>query len=123
MVPPVNTTAMEVMNAKEPPPGSASPAASGQDHHPSVPVSETRRVGRVDILIKATSADLSLCMAQWSTSNVFDVGMGVSEVCLFFRANVLPWNTLTPTRRVQNLQVFFQDFPPKKGRNSQKGLT
>lgn len=54
MVPPVNITVMEVMNAKEPPPGSASPAASGQDHHPSVPVSESRGVSRVDILIRAT---------------------------------------------------------------------
>ena len=45
MVPPVNTTVMEGMSAKGPPPGSASPAASGQDHHPSVFVSETRGWG------------------------------------------------------------------------------
>ena len=45
MVPPVNTTVMEDMSAKGPPHGSASPAASGQDHHPSVLVSETREWG------------------------------------------------------------------------------
>lgn len=48
MVPPVNTTVMEVTSAKGPPPGSVSPAASGQDHHPSVLVSETRESGHID---------------------------------------------------------------------------
>lgn len=45
MVPPVNTTVMEVMSAKGLPPESANPAASGQGHHPSVLVSETRAWG------------------------------------------------------------------------------
>lgn len=58
-VPPVNTTVTEVMNAKEPPLGSASPAVSGQDHHPSVPVSETKGLGREDVPIRATLEELS----------------------------------------------------------------
>lgn len=43
MVPPANTTVMVAMNARAPHPESASQVGSGQDHHLSVLVSETRK--------------------------------------------------------------------------------
>lgn len=43
MVPSVNTTVMVVMNARGPHPESASQVDSGQEHHLSVLVSETRK--------------------------------------------------------------------------------
>lgn len=81
MVPPVNTTVMGVMSAKGPPPGSASPAASGQGHHPSVLVSEAvdGEHGHAD----QGCLGGALGVAQQCGSSVYDVGMGASEMCLF----------------------------------------
>lgn len=61
-------------------------------------------------------------MAQWSPSNVYDVGMGISEMCLFLRANAPPIGDSSPNQKGSKSPSVLSAFPPKERQKQPKSI-